>query len=400
MTARDVDELIPGADAPGSTSSLRLANQRRVIDALRDPAAGGRVTQAGIARSTKLAPATVSSIVRELAEAGLVETSGGSGRRGSEVRIARRAGLLAAVDFGHTHLRVAVGDLAGSVLAERRLPLRPDHTHADGLDLAGRTVEDLVRSLGAGREDIAGMGMGLPAPIDAAGLVVSSSILPGWVGVDAAGAAAEAMGCPVHVDNDANLCALAEHRLGAGVGHSCMAYLKASSGLGAGLIVAGQPFRGGAGTAGEIGHLTYDENGPICRCGSRGCLEAYTSTDMLRELVGQQHPEARIADLVTAAAQGDVAVQRAFEDVGHRVGWGVAAIANLINPTCLVIGGDLAQAGEMLLEPVRAGLRRHALVSVSASMHVTTSRLGERSAVVGALLLALEHSDLTLSEVG
>lgn len=391
---------MPGAGAPGSTSSLRLANQRRVIDALRDPRTGGPLSQADIARSTKLAPATVSSIVRELADAGLVETTGGSGRRGTEVRIARRAGLLAALDFGHTHLRIAVGDLAGTVLAERRLALAADHTHTDGLALAARTVDDLVHSLHATRADVTGVGLGLPAPIDARGIVVSSSILPGWVGVDAAAVASRMLGPPVHVDNDANLCALAEHRLGAGVGHACMAYLKASSGLGAGLIVAGEPFRGGAGTAGEIGHLTYDENGPICRCGSRGCLEAYTSTNMVRELVEQQHPGASIAELVAAAGRGDLVARRAFEDIGARLGWGVAAIANLINPTCLVIGGDLAQAGEWLLEPVRAGMRRHALAPVSASLKVTTSLLGERSAVVGALLLALARSDLTLSEVG
>lgn len=386
----------PGSHAPGSTASLRAANQRRVVAALR--AAGSRlpVTQADIARTTQLAPATVSNIVRELAGAGLVETTGGSGRRGTEVRISRRAGLVAAVDFGHRHLRVAVGDLAGSMLLEQRLPLDHDHDHTVGLGLAAGTLDHLLETLGAARGDVLGVGLGLPAPVGQDGVVIGSSILPGWIGVHASDVARERLDRPVFVDNDANLCALAEHRLGAGVGHSCMAYIKASSGVGAGLVIDGRLFHGGAGTAGEIGHLTFDETGPICRCGSRGCLEAYTSVGMLQDMLRSQHPDATIGELVDAARAGDLSVRRAFEDVGSHLGWGAAILANLINPSCLVIGGDMAQAGDLLLDAVRDAVRRHALSPVSAAMTVAVSALGERSAIHGALLLALDRTDLAL----
>ena len=386
--------------APGSTASLRAANQRRVIDALRVASTEPPITQADIARTTQLAPATVSNIVRELAGAGLVETVGGSGRRGTEVRISRRAGLVAAVDFGHRHLRVAVGDLAGTLLAERRLPLAPDHDHGVGLALADETLCGLIAELGARRGDVVSVGMGLPAPVGQDGVVIASSILPGWIGVEAAAVAQQRFGWPVHLDNDANLCALAEHRFGAGVGHRCMVYIKVSSGVGAGLIIDDRPFHGGTGTAGEIGHLTFDENGPICRCGSRGCLEAYTSVGMLQELLHLQHPGAGVTELVAAARAGDVAVRRAFEDVGTRLGWGVAIVANLMNPTCLVIGGDMAQAGDLLLDAVRDGVRRHALAPVSSAMTVSTSTLGERSAVRGALILALDRTELALPAAG
>ncbi len=316
--------------------------------------------------------------------------------RGTAVRISRQAGLIAGLDIGHRHLRVAVGDLGGSVLTENRLPLAADHPYEQGLDMAEDMLDKLLSELHGSRGDVLALGMGLPAPIDAAGLVAAASILPGWVGVDAQAVASDRFGCPVHLDNDANLGALAEHRLGAGAGHDCMVYLKVSSGVGAGLILDGRLFHGGGGTAGEIGHLTVDENGPICRCGSRGCLEAYTSVNTVADLLSHQHPGASMAALVEAARGGDVAVRRAFEDVGTHLGWGVAMLANLINPSALVIGGDMAQAGDFLLESVRDGVRRHALASVSSTLTMSVSSLGDRSGVIGAMLLALDHTELAL----
>ncbi|MDQ4039450.1 MAG: ROK family protein [Actinomycetota bacterium] len=381
--------------AGGSTAALRVANQRRVIDALRTGDSSATITQADIARTAGLAPATVSNIVRELLVAGVLETVTGPGR-GTAVRISRKAGLIAGLDIGHRHLRMAIGDLGGSVLTEHRVPLAPDHPFEQGLDLAEEMFEKLLGELGATRSDVLALGMGLPAPIDAAGLVAAASILPGWVGVDARAEAAARFGCPVHLDNDANLGALAEHRIGAGAGHDCMVYLKVSSGVGAGLILGGRLFHGGGGTAGEIGHLTVDSNGPICRCGSRGCLEAYTSVGAVGDMLAGQHPGASMKQLVAAAQAGDVAVRRTFEDVGSHIGWGVAMLANLINPTALVIGGDMAQAGDYLLESVRDGVRRHALASVSSTLALTVSSLGDRSGVMGALLLALDNTELTL----
>jgi len=381
--------------AGGSTAALRVANQRRVIDAMRIGDATASITQADIARTAGLAPATVSNIVRELVLAGVVETISGPGR-GTAVRISRKAGLIAGLDIGHRHLRMAIGDLGGSVLTEHRLPLAPDHPFEQGLDMAEEMFEKLLGELQATRADVLAVGMGLPAPIDAAGLVAAASILPGWVGVDARAEAAARFGCPVHLDNDANLGALAEHRIGAGAGHDCMVYLKVSSGVGAGLILDGRLFHGGGGTAGEIGHLTVDSNGPICRCGSRGCLEAYTSVGAVGDMLAGQHPNASMKQLLHSAEAGDVAVRRTFEDVGSHLGWGVAMLANLINPTALVIGGDMAQAGEFLLESVRDGVRRHALASVSSTLTLSVSSLGDRSGVMGALLLALDHTELTL----
>lgn len=303
--------------SPGSTASLRAANQRRVVNALR---VRRELSQAEIARTTELAPATVSNIVKELSAAGFLEFERGSGRRGAAVKIARTAGLVAGVDFGHSHLQVALGDLSGNLIGKLSRPLDDDPSHEAGLGLANQLLDELLEANLSDRSSLRAVGMGLPAPISSSGVIESDSILPGWLGVNAAEAATASFGVPTLADNDANLGALAESVAGAGTGHTCMAYLKASSGVGCGLILDGKIFRGGIGTAGEIGHLTMDENGPLCRCGSRGCLEAYVGADALVAQFSAQHPNSTAMELFALAAAGDIGAQRLIEDSGRYLG--------------------------------------------------------------------------------
>lgn len=382
-----------GAAAPGSTASLRVANQQRVLGVLRQIAADeDAVTQADLARRTGLAPATVSTIVRDLGAAAMVTTEPGSGRRGTTVRISRSAGIVAGVDFGHSHLSVALADLTGTVLAEVRRPLHPGHDHHDGLGLARGLLDSLVADHAEPGERVRAVGMGLPAPITG-GVVRSSAILPGWVGTDATAAAREAFGAPVITENDANLGALAEHRRGVAAGADSSVFVKISSGVGGGIILDDRLFHGTDGTAGEIGHLTVDEGGPVCRCGSRGCLEAYASTGAVLAMMTTQMPGATLDDVVAAAHEGSVAALRSFEDAGLHLGWGLATVVNLLNPAVVVIGGEMARAGDLLLESVRIGLRRHALDAVAATP-VLASSLGERASLAGALEVAADLAEL------
>lgn len=381
--------------SPGSTSSLRTANQHRVLDVLRagaqgDSAVEDAFTQAELARFTGLAPATVSNIVRELAASGLVTTIPGSGRRGSSVRMASDAGIVAGVDLGHSHVAVAVGDLTGRLLAEDRRVLETAHHRDETLALASSMLDAMVRAHGTVRQ----LGLGLPAPVTN-DVVYSSAIFPGWEDINTRQAAEVQFGVPVAVENDANLGALAEHRQGVARGHDSSVFVKISSGAGAGIIINNELFRGAGGTAGEIGHLTLDDQGPLCRCGSRGCLEAYTSTGTVQSMMAGQFPDARLDDIVDAARSGNISAQRAFEDAGLHLGWGLASIVNLLNPAVVVVGGDMARAGDLLLESARIGLRRHALDSVALTP-VLASELGERASLVGAVLLAAERVELVV----
>ena len=382
--------------SPGSTASLRAANQRRVLDALRTTAPAGSegtvFTQAELARTTGLAPATVSNIVRELGAAGLIDTEAGAGRRGSAVRLSTRAGVVAGVDFGHSHLSVAIGDLTGRVLAEERRRIAADISHGEALELAVQMTDELIPDGATLRR----VGLGLPAPMTD-DVIQTASIFPGWRGIDARETAVEAFGAPVEVDNDANLGALAEHRVGAGRGMDSSVCVKISSGVGSGIIINNELFRGTAGSAGELGHLTFDEQGPFCRCGSRGCLETYTSVGAVQAMISGQLPDATLDDIVASARRGDVSARRAFEDAGLHLGWGLAAIVNILNPSVIVVGGEMARAGDLLLESVRIGLRRHALDPVALTP-VEASALGERASLIGAVLLAAESTELLLAD--
>ncbi|MEV5748440.1 ROK family transcriptional regulator [Actinoallomurus sp. NPDC052308] len=381
----------PGSSAtPGSQSSLREANQRRVIQAVRE---AGAPTQAEIARSTGLSRATVSNIVRELAAGGVLTTTPTSagGRRARAVSLAPTAGLAVGVDFGHSHLRVAIGNLAREVVAEQAMPLDVGASAADGLGAAERLMDGLLATVGATRADVLGIGLGVPGPIDAAsGTLGSSTILPGWAGIEAAEEARRRLGRPVHVDNDANLGALAEVTWGAARGHADAAYIKIASGVGAGIVIGGRVYHGPGGTAGEIGHITLNENGPMCRCGNRGCLETYAGgrylADLLRPTHGDGLTTARIVELALA---GDAPCRRAVGDAGRYTGAGVASLCNLLNPRLVVVGGDLARAGDLLIGPMVEAVRRSAVASAAALVSIVPGVLGDRSEVLGALALVM-----------
>ncbi len=385
----------PAETAPGSTASLRPANRRRVLDVLRGtPSDGDPITQTELARVTGLASATVSNIVRGLADAGLVETEPGSGRRSTTVRLSRRAGLVAGVDFGHSHVAVGLGDLTGTVIDEVRRPLDSRHSHTEGLAAAAAMLDGLLAEHVDDGQRVRMVGLGVPAPV-ADDVVRSSAILPGWVGVHARSAAEEQFGVPVRIENDANLGALAEHRVGVARGSRSSVFVKISSGVGAGIIIEDRLFHGTGGTAGELGHLTLDEQGPVCRCGSRGCLETYASVENVLSMMAPQLPGATLESAIAAARDGNVLALRVFEDAGMHLGWGLASVVNLLNPALVVIGGDMARAGDLLLDSARIGLRRHALDSV-ATTPVVASELGERASLVGAMLIAAELTDPVL----
>jgi predicted NBD/HSP70 family sugar kinase len=380
---------------PGSQTSLREANQRRVIQAVRD---SGAPTQADIARSTGLSRATVSNIVRELTAGGLlvVTPTSSGGRRARAVSLAPGAGLAVGVDFGHSHLRVAIGNLAREVIAEQVMPLDVGASAADGLTAAEHLMDELLTSVDATREDILGIGLGVPGPVDAVtGTLGSSTILPGWAGIHAADEARRRFGRPVHVDNDANLGALAEMTWGAARGNPDAVYIKIGSGVGSGIVIGGRIYHGPGGTAGELGHLTLNEDGPMCRCGNRGCLETYAGGRYLAELLRPTHGDglttARIVDL---ALDGDAPCRRAVGDAGRYVGAGVASLCNLLNPRCVVVGGDLGRAGDLLLEPMAEAVRRSAIASAATLLSIVPGVLGDRAEVLGGLALVLQAWDI------
>ena len=380
---------------PGSASALRAANRRRLMELLR---ARGPMRQAELARASGLSPATVSAIARDLRDEGLLREDGDGDGRGAELVLDRSAGVAVGVDFGHSHVRVAVADLAHTVIGEAEERLDVDHAAAEGIACAGRLVRRLLDEAEAPPGRVAGVGMGLPGPMIAAtGEVGDSAILPGWIGARPQALLRAELDLPVRVENDANLGALAETVWGAGRGCSDLVYVKVATGVGAGLVLDGRLYHGATGTAGELGHVTIDRDGPVCRCGNRGCLETFAGADAVLDPLRQHRGELTLARVLAAAAEGDAGCRRVVADAGRALGVAIAGVANLLAPERVIVGGELSRAGEVLLTPLRETFARSAIAAVR-EVPVVAGVLGDRAEVLGAVALVLRESERFVAE--
>lgn len=373
---------------------MREANRARIVESLKHH---GHLTQVELAGSTGLSPATVSNIVKELAASGVLNTSvtSRSGRRATEVTLARKLGLVAGLHFSSRHLRVAISDVGRTVVAENHVPLALDHRHDRELDRATLLMSDMLESVDAGFDDLLAVGIALPAPVDVrTGMIATPGLLRGWEGVDVARVMGNRIGVPVFVDNEATLGGMAEARFGAARGTRGAAYIRVGHGISAGLVINGSVYHGVTGKAGQIGHVTIDENGPICRCGSRGCLDTLAGGPALLELFRDDPGMQRIRDLLVRADTGDASARRVIADAGRHIGIAAASLCNLFDPELLVIGGELAQAGEILLAPMRHALERSALAGEFGVPEIVQGDLGDRAEVLGCLALAIQNVGL------
>lgn len=371
---------------PGSQGALRAANEARIADVLRD----GPATQSKLAERTGLANATVSNIVRDLRDRGVVTTGPTihQGRRATLVTIESGAGpVVVGVDFGRRHVRIAVARTDLQPIAERHVELPAGHHASESLAVAAHALAEMLDD--AQLREVAAMCVGVPGPFDLrTGTIAGHTILPEWVGVSR-DAIAEAFGMPVEVGNDADLGATAERTVGAHRGVDDLMFVKVGTGIGTGLVLGGRLHRGAIGIAGELGHVQVDPQGPLCVCGNRGCLETLASVRvMTQELSAALRRPVSTADIVTSALAGDPVTRRVIEDAGVAIGRAVANAANLLAPAVVVVGGPLSEVGELLLEPVRDGFRRFAIHALASSTDVVATSLGERAEVLGALAIA------------
>jgi predicted NBD/HSP70 family sugar kinase/biotin operon repressor len=386
-------------EQPGALGSLRESNREKVVKALQTL---GVASRADIARWTGLSRSTVSSIVAELHDEGLVvdrqdggRAAAGSGRPPALIALDPSVGYALGIDFGKRHLAVALADLSHEVLGERWVEMTDDYAADEGMARAAELVGGLLDDLSAERSRVIGVGMGVPGPIQNSGMVGSSAILPGWAGTAPQERMAEMLDLCVRVGNDANLGALAESTWGAGRGSSSVVYLKLATGIGAGIVIDGRLFEGAGGTAGEIGHTTIDETGDICRCGNRGCLETYAGAAAIASLLSRSFGEQlEPEDVLSRAADGDPGCRRALADAGRHIGVAVANLCNLVNPERIVVGGSLGQAGALLLDPLRESVSLRAIPSAGEDVQIVPGELGERAELLGAVALVLQEASL------
>jgi predicted NBD/HSP70 family sugar kinase len=284
---------------------------------------------------------------------------------------------------------VAIADRSGVVLAEDTDLLDVDKHGADALDRAARLVRDGLAAAGLERGDLRAVGMCVPAPLDRRSARIRTAIMPGWRHLSPGDELHRRLDVPVFADNDANLGALAELSRGTARGLADVLYVKVASGLGAGIVLGGRLHRGATGIAGEIGHVQVGEDGQVCRCGNRGCLETEVSAPRLLALLQPAYDEVLSVQSVLALdAHEDAGVRRVLSDAGRSVGRALADLCNSLNPEAVVLGGSLGTSVS-LAAGVRAAVDRYAQPDAAAAVRVVPGELGDRAEVLGAVSLAI-----------
>ncbi|WP_329361247.1 ROK family transcriptional regulator [Streptomyces sp. NBC_00669] len=384
--------------------NLREVGRLRVLEALHTTV---RSSRPELVRVTGLSRATVSSLITDLIAVGLVTEDEGpedpeprrTGRPAQSLSLVPTAGYAFGADIGHQHVRAILCDLFGAVVWEHWVAKEVDRAPEETLDLVAVLVDRALQETRVDRDRVLGIGVGIASPVEkGSGALGAEGIMPGWVGMRLIDELHRRTSLPVRVTNDANAGALAERMYGAGRHTRDMVYVRLSAGIGAGIVSNGKLLLGARGLAGEIGHLPLTADGLICRCGNRGCLETVASPVAIARLLSDswgQHVAAQ--DLPGLIEQRNAGALRSVRDAGDAVGRALSNLVTLLNPRLIVVGGDLAAAGEDLLEPLRAGVHRHALPSAVRSVDIVTGHLGDGAEVRGAAGLILADASQLLS---
>jgi glucokinase-like ROK family protein len=401
------------AAALATVRDLRRRNRRSVLQRLY---VDGRMSRLEMSQRSGLSAATVTNVVAELLAEGIVVEAGSEDSEGGRPRtilaIKPEYGYFVGVDVGETLVRVELFDLTLRSLRTVTYPLAPADNRPSSVVRHIVAGLDAVLADAAIRPDhVVGIGVGVPGVVERAGKegVLVHAPSWGWRAVPLLAMLDEQITPPIALDNGAKAMAQAELWFGAGRGVDDLAVLLIGTGIGAGIITGGALYRGATNGAGEWGHTTLALNGRPCRCGSRGCLEAYAGAPgimaSLREafphssLIGaDDDQEGTIRALAAAARQGDPVAAYVLEETAHYLGAGIANLINLFNPRRIVIGGWVSQhIGPYILPRVREVVARYALGQPLGVATVVTGQLGPDAVAMGAATLAL---DVFLTEAG
>ncbi|MFC4010379.1 ROK family protein [Nonomuraea purpurea] len=379
--------MATGANVQTSTGAGAL------LSILRD---GRARTRAELAELTGLSRSTVSQRLDGLIDQRWVVAGDGAissgGRPASMFTFNGGARVVLAADLGATHARLAVIDLAMTVLAERAVELPIDAGPERTLGAVAAAFDELLRDSGREPGQVCGAGVGLPGPVEhGSGRPVNPPIMPGWDGFAVPEWLGARLEAPVLVDNDVNIMALGEHwAAGPAVDH--LIFIKMGTGIGCGIISGGKLHRGAQGAAGDVGHIRVADADVPCRCGNAGCLEAVAGGASMAAALREAGTEAHGSrDVVALMRAGDLRATRLIRQAGREVGAVMASIVNFFNPSVIVIGGDIAEAGEQVLAGVRETIYSRSLPLATQHLGIRASELGDRAGVIGAAVMVVEH---------
>lgn len=308
------------------------------------------------------------------------------------------------IDVGGTNVKIALVDGEGKIIYSNSVPTYAQMGYEYTVNNIKQAIRDLMKETNTDAKEIEGIGFDFPGQVDyKTGVVKLAPNIPGWVNVPIAQMIEEEFNIPTRIDNDVRCAALGELKFGAGKGCENFVCITVGTGIGSGLVINGQLVRGAANAAGEIGHIKLQMNGgPICGCGDTGCLEAFASgpsivamaqeylkggkSTKFREMAGADG-EITPYIVAKAAEAGDPVAKRIFEIVGTYIGMGLVSVINLLNPEKVIIGGGVAAAGDLLLDPIRRTIKERAMVVAGNSVEIVPAELGNSAGVIGASML-------------
>ena len=391
--------------------SVRNLSRSEVFDAIRCEAL---ISRSRLADSVSVSRATVSGIVADLLANGLLDEEGvgesTGGRRPIRLRYRPERRKVVGVVLFNDQIQAVLTDLEGSPLHDLEVHL-PGNCPESMLVAMKEATEKIL--VGVSRREVLGIGVGVPGVVDFETGVIEISVGMGWLegGIQVRSYLEEALGLPVYVANRSRVAALGEHRAGIGQNVTNLIYVFLGQGIAAGIVIDRNLYLGSGSCAGEIGHVSVDPDGPLCKCGNRGCLEVFASEDgiltqarararkddasILRRMLNGCLDKLTIDRLMLAARQGDPLAVSVLDEAGAKIGLAVATLINLFNPQLLVLGGPIgAKAGEFLLKPV---IRVAQIRSLPRSFHATeivTGTLGTKAIAIGAAVLAIKNTSI------
>lgn len=376
----------------GDSSLLKSINQTTLLELIRQLYP---ISRADLAKRTKLTRATVSALVEDLiarhlvVETGIGESSGG--RRPMMLEINREAGYVFGVDLRATDMLVICANLRGECIRETRYDYDNPEDSEKTLGQLIETIRNERRELPESPLGLCGVGIGIHGFVEHPGQQLVFVPHFGWRGLHWKEKLEAAFGAPVWLDNEANLAALGELESGAAAGCTDMVYISVGAGIGAGIIVGGDVFRGNGGYAGEIGHTTIERNGLPCKCGNSGCWELYASEKALAALAGMPYAPGVTERMLDRLRLGDGKAIDALNEVGDCLAIGVGNMIHTFNPEVVVIGNALAAYSEWLSKPVERTLVTRYPFRHVQSVDIRYSGLGENAAALGAAFMGIRN---------
>lgn len=379
--------------ARARTSGVRRGNTLKVLEALRKD---GPTSQASLARSVDLSPATVNNIVKALRDEGAVELQPLNGRE-SLVALVATQGAVVTIQVNVTSLHGALFDFGRGARYDAEVRFEEDSEAEGGSpEIALEIIQKLAAKAGMEVSQLTGVAVAMQAPIARpAGKIASWARLqlPSWQDIVIEEALAEELGIPVVVENDANLAALAEWTWGAGRGVDDFLYVACGSRIGGGFVINGKIYYGGDGMAGEIGHMMLEPNGPVCFCGSRGCLTTMTSErSILSALRASGGTQRDLSEVIEAAKEGDPACQRVLYETGRHLGRALASTAKVMAPSMIVIGGLLGRSGSLVFKSLLSSAEVNSLKAVSPSIRFRAAEVDTDATLLGGVAAVLERT--------